>query len=579
MDNKFCDFLINIGLIDLKTSKNLKQINHDVINAKNEHNFSDCFFISLMHYFNNLTIDQKKYMCFNLPLRFLLNKEKEKRQKMSLIILKKQLKEKLLKIKYLFNWLRNNRNKKKKITKQASGGSLLNNRISFDEFINKNNKTNSKINYKDKKNLTSDTNNSKNKSYLKIKNNISFNKSKVNNYYNNKTIDIINSKDMLTTSDKLELLQLSECTFKPSINTTNNSFRNTNTTFEKLYQDSEKYRIKKNIKAMELEYIKTRDLTFKPNFCQTPKSLSNMKFETFEIRQKNFIKNKNFNTNKLKKNIEKYAERKCSFSPKINKIIDFTPSSFNNNDNKDKEKDKNKGKDKDKEKDKDKDKDKEDIKDKDFKDKSNEENKYINTNNNNCDSYYSISTIKTIPAHIRLYDDSKRRNSSYMQREIEYKNLISEMANRTSKKFSKVNYNKLNDLHENKGKRLIIEKTKRKVEEEEGITFKPDLNLNNKYTERIFSNFYDRNKNHKKNIVYENYEKFEVEEVKEKKYTEDEKKEIVKNIVQRLYNEPMTQNLLLPNKNECNKYIKSNNLVDASRTNIQKQNTEYSSQN
>ena len=554
MENIFCDFLINIGLIDLKTSKNIKEINREVINSKNDHNFSDCFFISLMHFFNNLTIDQKKYMCFNLPLRFLLNKEKEKKQKMSLIILKKELKEKLLKIKYFMTWLRNYKKKKKKISKpivkEISGGSLLNEKLSFDEFIGMKKKE------EKKSTAITNSNNSNKKNISKTKSNFSLNKSKskLNNYYNNKTIDIINSKEILTTTDKLELLQLSECTFKPSINTTNNSFRNSNTTFEKLYQDSEKYRIKKNMKAMELEYIKNRDLTFKPHFCQTPKSISKIKFDKFEIRQQNFIKNKNFHANKLKKNIEKYAERKCSFSPKINKMMDFTASSFNHDNMNNIKGDKDK-----------------ENKDKD-KDKSNEEKNYLSTNNNNniCDSYYSISTIKTIPAHIRLYDDSKRRNSSYMQREIDYKNLINEMASRTSKKSSKVNFSKLNDLHENKEKKIIFEKTKRKVEEEEGITFKPDLNLKNKYAERIFSNFYDRNKNHKKNMIYEQYEKFDREEKsKEKKYTEDEKKEIVRNIVQRLYKEPMTQNLLFQNsnnKNECPKYINQNiNLVDSSR--------------
>jgi hypothetical protein len=539
MENNFCDFLINIGLIDLKTSKNLKQINHEIINAKSEHNFSDCFFISLMHFFNNLTINQKKYMCFNLPLRFLLNIEKEKKQKMGLIILKKELKEKLYKLKYLCAWIRNIKNQKKVISKQQSGGSLINFKISFDEFINRKKKTENKSNYKNNNiniNLSSSTNNNTINN-LKMKKN---NSSKFNNYYINKANDIINSKELLTTSDKLELLQLNECTFKPSINTTNNSFRNTKinidiqSTFDKLYKDSEKYRIKKNLKAMEYEHIINKDLTFKPNLCQTPKSISNLKFEKFEIRQQNFINNKKNNTNKLKKNIERNAERKCSFSPKINKIIDFTGISLNDNNI------------------------------------TSEENKNINTNNN-CDSYYSISTVKTIPVHVRLYDDSKRRNSSYIQKEKEYKNLIDEMASRTSKRFSKINYDKLNNLYENKEKKLILEKTKRKVEEEEGITFKPDINLNNKYTKRIFNNFYERNKNNKKNIIFKNYEKFDRDTKKEQKFTEDEKKEIVKNIVKRLYNEPMEQNIL-KNKSQCNKYIQNNNLIDSSRMNIENQN-------
>ena len=48
-----------------------------------------------------------------------------------------------------------------------------------------------------------------------------------------------------------------------------------------MYKDSEKYRIKKNIKAIEYEHMLNKDLTFKPNLCETPKSISNMKFEKF----------------------------------------------------------------------------------------------------------------------------------------------------------------------------------------------------------------------------------------------------------------------------------------------------------
>ena len=546
MENLFCNFLIKIGLIDTKTSNNLKEINHKIINAKNEHNFSDCFFISLMHFFNNLTINQKKFMCFNLPLRFLLNKEKEKKQKMSLIVLKKELKEKFIKLKYLCVWIRNNKINKKTISKQASGGSLLNTKLSFDKFINRKKKTQTTIlDYKnDNINKDINNNNSFNSKNNIIRKNNSFIKSKINNYYTNKTNEIINSKELLTTSDKLELLQLSECTFKPSINTTNNSFRNTNvnsdiqSTFDKLYKDSEKYRIKKNLRAIEFEHIINRDLTFKPNICQTPKLLSTIKFDKFSIRQQNFIKNRNNNTIKLKKKIDRNTERKCSFSPQINKIIDFTSTPSNN------------------------------------KNGEKEENKNVVNTYNNCDSYYSISTVKTIPAHVRLYDDSKRRNSSYMKKEKEYKKLIDEMANRTSKKFSRIDYDKLNDLHENKGKKEIFEKIKKKVEEEEGITFKPEVNINNKYTERIYSNFYERNKNIKKNKVFEKYDKYNIEDKKEKNYTDEEKKEIVKNIVKRLYTEPT----ILKNKGECNKYIKNSNLVDSSRTNIQKQNSEINTE-
>ena len=547
MENKFCEFLVSIGLIDLKTSKYLKDINNEVVNAKNKHNFSDSFFISLMHYFNNLTLDQKKYICFNLPLRFILKDEKEKKQKLTLIILKKDLKLKYIKLKYLFIWMKNNKiNKTEKSSfpnqKETCLSSLSNFKISFDEFMNgKKNKGNrkNKENQEERKtnnsviNINKRNKTQKNENKMTIKRINSYN----TNYYQKKINDIVNNEEPLTTKDKRELLQLSECTFKPSINNTaNNSFLKI-PIFDKLYKDSEKYKIKNHIKAMKYEHLMNKEITFKPKLCITPKSISTLKFDSFEIRQQNFLNNRNFNNNKLKKSIESSVEKKCSFSPKINKNIDFTASSSKNNNIP----------------------------------TTKEENKLINTstnnNNNNCDSYYSISTIKTIPAHVRLYDDSKRRNSSYIQREIEYKKSIDEMANMTSKKVSKIDYDKISNLSENKEKKIIYEKTKKKVEEEEGITFKPEINLNNKYAERIHSNFYERNKIDEKNTIFENYGKFYKENKKDKKYTEVEKKEIIENIVKRLYNESNKQSFL-NQKSERNKYINNNNLADANINNI-----------
>ena len=153
--------------------------------------------------------------------------------------------------------------------------------------------------------------------------------------------------------------------------------------------------------------------------------------------------------------------------------------------------------------------------------------------------------MNTIPVYLRLYEESKLRNKRQTDKEREIDEQISIMANSLSKKRNIVNYDKINQLYENKEKNKINFKTKTKVENEEGITFKPELNLNNKYIERICSNFYERNKKNKKNRIFEKYDKFEAEEKKiEKKYTEDERKEIVKNIVKRLYNDPIAQTVL-----------------------------------
>jgi len=541
MENKFCDYLVNIGLVDIKTGKNLKDINHDIAKSKSKQNFSDSFFISLMEYLNNLTENQKKYMSLNLPLRFLLNIEKEKKQKLLSLLSKKEKDEKYIKLKFLFAWMKNIKIKKSSnpISKETSGISLSNYKISFDEFMNGRNKKGNQIKYKYINNKYGDQ--LKNK--MRIKKINSYN----NNYYNQKANDIIKNNEILTTEDKKELLQLSECTFKPSINNTvNNSLLITNansefhSTFEKLYKDSEKYRIKKNIKAIEYEHLLNKDLTFKPNLCETPKSISNLKFEKFEIRQQNFLNYKNFSKNKLKKSIENSVETRCSFSPKINRVFDFIYSSSNNK--------------------------KHNITTNEDKNLNSNSNTNTNTNNNNCESYYSISTIKTIPAFVRLYDDSKRRNNSFIQKEIEYKKSIDEMANRTSKKFYKVDYEKLRNLSGNKEKKLIYEKTRKKVEEDEGITFKPMLNLSNKYIERIKGNFYERNKINKKNSIFENFSKFEEKDRKKtKKYTEDEKKQIVSNIVKRLYNESFDKNL--KKRIEYNNY---NNKIDLNEPSMNK---------
>ena len=560
MEKSFCDYLVSIGLIDLKISNNIKFLNKEVSKSRKEFSFTDSFFISLMNYFNNLTLNQKKYMCFSLPLRFILLRQKELNKKLKSIILRKNLKEKINKLKYLLRWIRavkfnfeieknsNYEDKEKlninNILLDDDSGSII-----FDDFIIESKKVPDVI--KEKKNNNSFS--EKNKK-IGIKINNSFNKSR--SKFNNN----LKTKGILTTTDRKELLQLSECTFKPTINTTNNnSFRITNPnsnrkmTFMKLYQDSEKYRIKKRLKELEFEKIINNELTFRPQLCHTPKSLSNFKFDSFNERQNNFINNKKENANKLKINLDKNTAKKCSFIPKVNKIMmDFNLSStgINRNNltnihsahtNK-------------------------------INNLTNEENKQsqnINTYNNSKnnytgESYFTLSNSKTIPAHLRLYNDSQRRNSSYIQKENEYNKLITDMANITSKKDSKVDYEKLFNLYENKEGKLVQEKTKEKVQKEEGITFMPELSLNNKYLNRITNDFYERNKYCKKNNLFKQYEKFDEDSKKiKKKYTDDQKKKIIKNIVSRLYNESKNKNSEKTNKGERNKYIKNYSFFDS----------------
>ena len=571
MEKIFCDYLIDIGLIDSKISTNIINMNKEITKSRKEFSFTDSFFISLMQFFNNLNLNQKKYMCFSLPLRFILMRQKELKKKLKSILFKKYLKEKIIKLKYLLRWMKGEK-LNFKIEKNLNYEIKNNNNILLDDdsgsivledFVFENKKIPDKNN--NNKNKFIICPNKKNDK-VEIKKNMSFNnsRSKNNNYFYN------NIKDILTTSDRMELLQLSECTFKPSINTGNNTLKNTNSnsqkrlTFMKLYQDSEKYKIKRRLKAIEFEKVINNNLTFRPHLCNTPKSVSNFKFDSFEERQKNFINNKKENANKLKINIERNTAKKCSFTPKINKImLDFNSSAVLNNKN-----------------------NLTNINNTNTNQKfnltSNEENKQntnlnnnTKTNNYNGESYYSLSTTKTVPAYLRLYNDSQRRNSSFIQKDNEYQKSINDLANRTNKQFMKVNYDKLFDLYENKEKKTIMEKTKQKVEKEEGITFQPELcHNNNKYINRICNDFYARNQNCKKNTVFKEYEKYDENKKNEKKYTDEQKKKIINNIVERLYKEPMNKNNFRNIKlKECNKYRKNYSYIGTYRINAENENS------
>ena len=68
------------------------------------------------------------------------------------------------------------------------------------------------------------------------------------------------------------------------------------------------------------------------------------------------------------------------------------------------------------------------------------------------------------------------------------------MANISCKKENKVDYEKINELYLYQKKKEIMEKTKKKVEEEEGSTFKPDIYIN-ECGNNINSDFFERTKN------------------------------------------------------------------------------------
>ena len=103
----------------------------------------------------------------------------------------------------------------------------------------------------------------------------------------------------------------------------------------------------------------------------------------------------------------------------------------------------------------------------------------------------------------------------------------------------------------------IINKTREKVEKEEGVTFQPDIG-DDEYYQNIDSTFLERNEeliNKKKNFIEEENAK-QIENLKNygnKKYTSEEREEIINNIIERLYKSS------LKNKKENNEESEENN--------------------
>ena len=90
-----------------------------------------------------------------------------------------------------------------------------------------------------------------------------------------------------------------------------------------------------------------------------------------------------------------------------------------------------------------------------------------------------------------------------------------------------------------------MKKTKKKVENEEGSTFKPEIYINNTF-KNVMSNFYERNEKFvkdKKNFIKSSLKERDkllynknnnsIKDIKNK-FSKEEKNEIIKNIVKRL---------------------------------------------
>ena len=534
MKERFSSYLKKIGLFK---ETYLNSIRGQRSKSNND-NFYDFSFNLLMNYFNHLNDEQKKYMSLSIPTNFVAITENIKINKIKSVFNQINLRRKFILLKYFFIWkinvnLFSNRGKyvdnvakynlinidlnvdvdDKNITKTEEDEQNKRNEIDKKllSFIdNKDTKNKSKEIFSKTLNLSKNINKNKaiNKKISKGINSYNFKRNLyktdkikfINNYLKNKRVNRINSNKkahLLTSLEEKEKIELEECSFKPKINNPNKLFRaksaiNTgnNSTlnnkrrqqeitkrFEKLYKDNERYKISKEIKAIQLDNIASQKSTFMPEIIK--KKIKKYKSEgNFEKRQEKFLENKNRHFTEIKNEMNSLFEEICSFNPKIT---------------------------------------------------------------NEKGEYYNITKKEKVnrPVFLRLFDDGKERKNSQKRQEIEKINKILNLSNimNPEKNFD---FSNINRLYENREKQNVINQTKKKVEEEEGITFKPNIS-NDSYVKNVNGSFFERNQKlvNDREYFYEEENKKHNDRIKkeQKQYTKEEKKKIISNIIKRLYND------------------------------------------
>ena len=537
MEINFFEYLINIGLINKESFSNFVLDYHKKFSKKN---FTENMEDLLSNFFENLSKEEKSYMSVNLVKNYFEYLNKQKLDKLKLIY--QILKEKLFfkKLKYFFYLkLIPFINKKQKIKTVAKYEKITNsipkmkNKIKrnrntpngLDNFVTMKINTNrkrekiniNKSSQKKTKNISSLQNESTTKKYDSTKESINPSK-KINNKNNN---------EIPSSATLKEQQELKECTFSPKINAYtkigNNNLKkeikekkpNTKKLFEvfnKLHNDNLIYQNKIKYNQEKYEKRFKEENTFRPkinNNNSFSKKL-NKSNKTFDERQQIYLEKKEKNTEKIKQELDDNYSKLCSFIPEVNTIN----TTFN--------------------------------KSKVIKNESNTELK----NSDVIKDYFSSRTGETLTSKnkspfVRLYEESKNRNLRQKTREKEHKEHLNEMANISCKKeINYVDYDKLNELYLYDKKNDIIRKTKQKVENEEGTTFKPEIYFN-KSSKNIKSGFYERNEKFIKDkqnfIEYSMKERDKLfnnnsfkDNINLDNFSKEEKNEIINNIVKRL---------------------------------------------
>ena len=547
MDKNFSLYLTKLGFFDENTAKEIIKSNKLLENKK----FSDSSFHYLMNFFENLNEEQKKYMSYFIPNNYKIITNKLRTRKIKSILIQTILRQKLKLLKKLYQWKNNikintyrniinkyNIEENHKLSYDDNEKLSKNNTITLDDYLAKENINiyNNNINPNDKgiSNIKSIYNSINIKPY-KSRNERAFNKQKnklitklyyntnnnlrTYNYENNNNNKMrkpdlkyiyknlyqrnISKKDngknkLLTSLESKELEDLKECTFKPRINnilissmkqsrsqTKNKSRDNIESIFERLYKDEEKNKLSKELRTIDREYTIGKKFSFTPNINGKLKNIYRyQQHKNFAQRQREYMEKIDKKREDLRGKIDSEFDLICSFNPKI----------------------------------------------------TNEKGEYYIIKNKKKEKNMAKSSVFR-----RLYKDVEKRQELREQKEKENIDKFNEMANYLTLD-KKVNDTSLIERLFDNRKEDIINKTREKVEKEEGITFQPDIG-DNDYIQNINSNFMERNEDwiiRRNNFIEEENAK-QLENLRnngignKKKYTSEEREQIISNIIERLY--------------------------------------------
>ena len=507
MEEKFTKHLIENGVFDKKTEYQILSLykQRSLGYQYNKIKFNELMTEILITIFNNLSDIQKKYMSFHLPVKFIKLSENKLFQTLYNIILKKSLKIKIILYKYLFKWYKNiKKNSSAYINNRNTFRQRKNMNLNIDDFEN-NKKGNIDKYIKEYylfNNIMKDYDNRNSKKDKKERNYFTLSNEKRSRTYNNpKNEDTqrkfeknsnlnLNYEESIPTDKNLNRIitkNLKKRRNYKKMKTYGNYFNNNtgesiinqinarvndNTVsslfdFKDFLMNSNNNEIRQKYNQIEQpfpeKYLKDLNIMNAYNL----KTYNNISPKISQFNIRNSLNNKNLIDEDIEKNNSSFTRLAKTPKMNINRINQgyFDDSIYySNKRNINNNYDKNSNK---------------------LNPKFNDENIKQSHSNTHFTSTYN-----------RLFENNKARVKNQNKKRMEKEKYFNNLSNQISREKKKVNFDRINYLYKNDDRKNNMERTKSKVENEEGLTFKPMI-YKSEYDKRIYSNFMERNYSNK----------------------------------------------------------------------------------